>query len=535
MPPAGAYTPPTQGAAHPQQQQQTHQPGTTAQGQAGHGSKTGGAFGQIMNQAVTTGKPIFSKLQKTINSKLGGKPMGGAPSHLQNYQNYQQHQGQGQGQGQGQQSQLQGYQHQQHQQHQPPQAQGQLYSPQPQQQQWQQPQQSATSQAPNAYAAQQSPFQQSTYGTPVSAYSGQSNYFPQQAPQPSHAPPPPAQSQDTPGYNTGAYNTPGTTGYHQQPQGQQGQYGYQGQSQGQFQADQKLQSGQYPGQQTGVVGSAPGPVYNHNTPVPHMGDVSPIITPNKPVPQPDWRHAATTPQLPPADSQQQPQGPMSPQPQTHSQTPPQQSAHITMLPFPADQKITSAPSPNNQQQWNATSPISSMPPAPVSPPPPQMQAQLPAAPSMHPPPMKSATPPSQISSTKAPSAPPAFVAELPADLGNLGLAESKSQGDSEYQAYQPAGRQASSPTNRFSVPRRAVSASSLPLADPWRFADAVTEQPTREFYILADLIFDALDRNFEPHNTGLLEAPKILKSWTELTQEAHSKSIKSRADASATS
>jgi hypothetical protein len=78
-----------------------------------------------------------------------------------------------------------------------------------------------------------------------------------------------------------------------------------------------------------------------------------------------------------------------------------------------------------------------------------------------------------------------------------------------------------SPTNRFSVPRRALSASSLPLADPWRFADPMTEQPTREFYILADLLFDALDRKIEPQNTGLLEAPKILRSWLELTQDAY--------------
>jgi hypothetical protein len=80
-----------------------------------------------------------------------------------------------------------------------------------------------------------------------------------------------------------------------------------------------------------------------------------------------------------------------------------------------------------------------------------------------------------------------------------------------------------------------VSQSSLPLADPWRFADLITEQPTREFYILADLIFDALDRKFEPQNTGLLEAPKILKSWTELTQEAHRRSISRERNASVAS
>jgi len=68
-----------------------------------------------------------------------------------------------------------------------------------------------------------------------------------------------------------------------------------------------------------------------------------------------------------------------------------------------------------------------------------------------------------------------------------------------------------------------MSSSSLPLADPWRFVDPITEQPTREFYILADLLFDALDRKFEPHNTGMLEGPKVLKSWVELSEEANSK------------
>lgn len=49
----------------------------------------------------------------------------------------------------------------------------------------------------------------------------------------------------------------------------------------------------------------------------------------------------------------------------------------------------------------------------------------------------------------------------------------------------------------------------------------MTEQPTREFYILADLLFEALDRKFEPQNTGILEAPKVLRSWIELTQDAY--------------
>lgn len=102
-------------------------------------------------------------------------------------------------------------------------------------------------------------------------------------------------------------------------------------------------------------------------------------------------------------------------------------------------------------------------------------------------------------------------------------ADSKS-GEAQYQAYQPQGTQGMSPTNRFSIARRTASASSLPIADPWRLADPMTEQPTREFYMIADLLFDALDRKFEPHNTGMLEAPKVLRSWVELTQDAHRKS-----------
>lgn len=46
----------------------------------------------------------------------------------------------------------------------------------------------------------------------------------------------------------------------------------------------------------------------------------------------------------------------------------------------------------------------------------------------------------------------------------------------------------------------------------WRLADAATESPTDEFYVLADLLFDALDAKFEPRNTGLLEGPKVMGS-----------------------
>jgi hypothetical protein len=109
-----------------------------------------------------------------------------------------------------------------------------------------------------------------------------------------------------------------------------------------------------------------------------------------------------------------------------------------------------------------------------------------------------------------------FVAELPADLGNLNIADdsktpASTNSPSQYQAYHPPGQ--ASPAPGFAIPRRAVSTSSLPLADPWRIADPSTELPTREFYILADLLFDGLDRGYEPANTGLVEASKMLASW----------------------
>jgi hypothetical protein len=165
MPPPGPYVSPTQSAPTPgytaQQQQGYQQPGASNHGQM---HKAPGAFGQMMNQAVTTGKPMLNKLSKTISSKLGSKPSAGPPQHLQSYQNYQDHQGQ-------QSQQSQGYQQQQTYSPPPQQQSGPAYVS--QQQQWQ-PQSQA-----NAYAlAQHSPYQQSTYATPVSGHSGLNNYFP---------------------------------------------------------------------------------------------------------------------------------------------------------------------------------------------------------------------------------------------------------------------------------------------------------------------------------------------------------------------
>ncbi|KAF2024790.1 hypothetical protein EK21DRAFT_77924 [Setomelanomma holmii] len=493
-PPPGAYSAPTQGTPeqgyNAQQQPQGYTPGvlnnTGQQPGFGHGHKPGGAFGQMFDQAVTTGKPMLNKLSKTISSKLGGKPPAGQSQHLQSYQNYQE-------------------------QNQPPvfQQQAQNYSPQPQQRPWQLP-----SQAPNAFTPpQQSPYHQtSNYATPASQHSGQSNYFPSQ-----NAPPPKSQAPSMP-YNQGVnmgVEQQGQYGQQGQPQGQpQGQYQQgpqpgqftgqqQGQPQGHFQQDQRPQS-QYIGQQqTGVVPSMQNQGYQQQHQAPHA-DVSPIIPPSKPVTQPQWTASPS--------SEQQPPG--APQP-------------YQSIPFPPVQH-------DQQQQWHPMCPVSPqghspIPHGSVSPPPPQQMYTQPQAPT-------NATPQHTQPPTPAPqhaalpsapsSSPPEFIAELPADVGNLNLGDAKQQGADataqtlQYQAYQPQSGQSGSPANRFSVPGRAVSTSSLPLADPWRFADPVTEQPTREFYILADLLFDALDRKFEPKNSSLLEGPKILGSWIELTEDA---------------
>ncbi|KAH3913007.1 hypothetical protein HBH56_110580 [Parastagonospora nodorum] len=479
-PPPGPYTAPTQGTSTPGQNaqpQQNYQPGAPNQARSG---KSGGMYGQML-QAVTTGKPMLDKLGKSISSKLGGKTAAsGPPQHLQSYQNYQQAHGQGQnqgqGQGQGQYNQPQGYQQQQYQ--------AQTYSPQPQQQQWAHPQQPPgppPPQAPNPYHAQQSPYQTSNYASPATGVSGQNNYFPTQPN--SNAPPPGA-----PGHNHTAFNATGNTGSDQH-YAQQGQHEHQGAAQGQYQPSQPYQTGQY----TGVVGGTQSPGNVQNTQNPHTGDVSPMIPPNKPT---QWNNSSSS-HLPPGPSPGQPY-----------------------------QTVPSPPLPNSQQQtqWNSHSPMTpqgqappppvSPPPHTVSPPPQQTHAQSVPAPTASPQPIQHPT--TVVQSTGPPPAPTEFIAELPGDMGP------STPGSPPYQAYQPSGgEQAASLTKRFSVSRRAVSASNLPLADPWRFADPLTEQPTREFYILADLLFEALDRKFEPQNTGLLEAPKVLKVWIELNDEAH--------------
>ncbi|KAF2678549.1 hypothetical protein K458DRAFT_394826 [Lentithecium fluviatile CBS 122367] len=506
MPPPGAYVPPNQNQGAPppppqqqqqQQQQQPHYGGYQQQtpspygapaapyGAPASGHKPTNALGQAFNQAMTTGKPMLNKLGKTISSRLGSKPSGhGAPQHLESYQNYQQHQ----------------------QQAHPPSYQNQQYNP------------------------QQSPFSQPSYGSPASANSGQSNYFPQQAPQTPNPQAPPQQAAQqqppaAPGYNPNVFAQGGTAGspaqgpppYGQGNPGQPPQPAQSPQPQAQGQPPQgppQAPSEQYSGQQTGVVGGPAQP---------------PPTNPQSPQNQQQQWAPPTTQAASPVPPQQQPQSfnsaasPVSqpPQPQPFNPAaPPQQYGAAPPVPVHPSQQ---------QQQWTATSPVSPQlesagfqPIPPVSPPP-QLANSQPPNPNVPPEPQQPHQPPTPASQTAPPQASPTeFVAELPADLGNLSIVEdSKPQRPpsvssvpgSAYQAYRPSGSQSASPRPGFTVPRRAVSTSSQAIADPWRLADPATELPTREFFIIADIIFDALDRNFEPRDTGLLEASKLLESW----------------------
>jgi hypothetical protein len=484
MPSPEPYVPPAQGApaqSQGAQQPLTYQPNATPYGAQYQSQKGGGTFGQMMNQrleqAVTTGKPMLNKLGKTISSKLGNKPSGGPPQHLQSYQSYQTHYGQ--------QNQTQPY----------PQPQSQAFSPHSQSQQWAQPQHPPP-QAPSAYPpSQQSPYQQSSYSTPASGHSGQSNYFPQQTtPAPisqSYAPQSPLAAT---GHTSWQYGQSGGTTEQTQTQG------HDGQSQvlpGQPHApvpQQTQAQGQYTGQNMGVVGASY--AAQHTPPPTHTSGMSPGIPVQSM--QPQWEQAVTG---------QQPVSPAyTPQPIT----------------------TTSPPANSDQQQWNSSSSNGAhgqgQPqtlPYSASPPPAQ---QMNASPQPSDKPIQLSQSSTPASHHAAPySAPTEFIAELPADLGNLTLVESKPQereSSSHYQAFHPSLSQTGSPSPGFTIPRRSLSVSTVPLADPWRFADPVTEVPTREFYILADLLFDALDRKIEPKNTGLLEAPKIIGSWVKLTEDA---------------
>ncbi|CAI6341252.1 unnamed protein product [Periconia digitata] len=517
-PQPGAYTPPNQNTPVPQPQYGYQQPQASApygSSASVHGSsqqhgtnKPTNAFGQAFNQAVTQGKPMLNKLGKSISSKLGNKPTSPTtPQHLQNYQTYQQSQQHNQ---------------QSNQQQYPPQpyqAQGQYSNPQPEQQ--------------NPYfSSQQAPYQQPHHAGTV--------YNPQQSSTPSNHPtnpPPPAHVGYKPaGYGQGEY----VAGQHQD-QPPQGHYNPgQAQHQTYFHQNQALPES---GQESGVIGNSQPPVQfassvpppppsnpqqpwgSHPGQHPSIGQATTTPTQHQQL----YNQAPPPPQAPQAAEQQQAWSQPPPQtPQTaneQQQWPPhsaQQTTGITQHqsfnPSPPPLQYHAAPPvpphPNQQQpQWNPASPASSQAPMHSPIPPsvspalsqPPTPAPLPAAPQAVPPPTD-------------------FVAELPADMANLSMAEgsqgmppSNNPAHPSYQPYRPAGSQSTSPQQRrFSIARRAVSTSSLPVADPWRFADPATELPTREFYMIADLIYDAIDGKFEPKNTGLLEANKVLESWKVL-------------------
>lgn len=482
MPIPGAYVPPNQnqGTPPPQGYGAQHQQGVHPQSQAGTSAQGyKGSLGQMMNQAVTTSKPMLNKLSKTISSKLGNKPATETtPQHLQSYSNYQHHHGQ--------------------QTHSPTPPQSytfnpHAYSPQP------------PPPAPNTYTSQQSPHQQPGFGQ------GQGNYFAQQTPTTpqtpsSQATSPQPQVQQT-YQNSGTHFGQGLNpnqGQQVQTQvgHQQQQYlsSNQGQTQGHY-YQQPLYA-ESTGQQMGVVGGT----QHLQSPTPQSPQVS-SASPQSPAPQQTQWHS------PQAESEK-------PIVSAYQSPPPVPDAH-TQSYF----QSTTVQHQTNNQQWKPLSPIvsegtqSQIPPTSISPPPPSVHSHTPVLPSVSPVPSHNAAPVPQSE----------FIAELPADLDSLTFANTKpvdtapapSSGQTtQYKAYQstPAPTGPSSPG--FTIARRAVSISNAPYADPWRFADPLTELPTREFYVIADLLFDALDRKFEPQSTGLLEASKILRSWIDLTEDA---------------
>jgi hypothetical protein len=545
VPPPGAYaspqSPQPQGFAQQphygyQQPQAPSQHGAHAPGYTPSASqKPTKAIGQVFNQAVTQSKPMLDKLSKSITSKLGNKhskPVYNPQSTPQNnYQNYQQHHQYGQ----------------------------------PQVQQYQQPQshnypnqsQQFTPGSQSVYQTpQQSPFSQSTHGTPASGNSGQSNnYFPQQAtpnphqqaPQYQQAPPQappqaPYQQSNSPSLHANPAEHAHT---HSQQPGQPGQ--------GQF--TQTLY-GQDSGQQTGVIGGAQPPSqHNFQQHAPSTNAYPPEKQQHQQQqqwapPAPTQHQHVSAPQSPvptPGEQQQQQQW----IPHQHPSPAPQSPVHVQ--PTPPPQQYNAGPpvpvhpnqpqaqqSPQSQnQQWTSIPPVTpqaqqAQPSTSESSPAPQVsELQKPAtsvaiAPQQQQhsqtevPQQKPAQSPTSASQEGPSSAGPmGFIAELPADLGSMSPVESPraEQAPSDasqaalYRAYRPVSGSTAPPGPSYTIARRAVSTSSLPLADPWRFADPVTELPTREFYIIADVVFDGIDRRFEPHNTGLLEASKVLESW----------------------
>ncbi|KAK7192084.1 hypothetical protein PSPO01_01656 [Paraphaeosphaeria sporulosa] len=547
LPPPGPYVPPNnqsqqlQGSSQQQQPHYGYQQPQAPSPYKAHAQdynqpasqKPTKAFGQVFNQAVTQGKPMLDKLGKFISSKHSKPVYNPQSAPQENYQSYQQqHQQYGQPQVQQyQQAQPQGHPNQ-----------GQQFNPRPQ----------SVYQTPL-----QSPFPQSAYGTPASGNLGQgNNYLPPQAlPTPQQHAPQYQQAPQQASYqqsNSSSHNNPGEQAHgHSQPPGQPGQ-GQVSQVHAQGVPPQTAY-GQAQGQQTGIIGGTQiQPPQNFQ----QHGPPANVFPPEKQPQQHQWgapasvnqHHASSTPQSPAPSLGGQQQQQWAP----HQQASPAAQSPVHLQPTPSPQQQNAAPPapvhPNQQQaqqspqaqhqQWAPMPPVSPQAqqvhqsPGANSPAPQTSEIHKPASPAPATLPQhQSQVEPSQQKSAQLPAAasqkgpsnagPMGFIAELPAELGSMSPVEgakteqvsSNASQAAPYRAYKPGPGQNGSPGPGYTIARRAVSTSSLPLADPWRFADPVTEVPTREFYIIADLVFDSIDRMFEPQNTGMLEANKVLESW----------------------
>ncbi|OCL03903.1 hypothetical protein AOQ84DRAFT_391883 [Glonium stellatum] len=469
-------------------------------------ASTPSAIGQMFNQAVTTGKPVWQKLTKSVGQKLNKQPLSSthATSSPQNAYQPQQYQS----------------------------AQQQI------------PQQAGTQpsnwQSPAYHNSQQSPYPPSNYPTPSPV---QNSYFPPQQ-------------------HTQASTQPQLSQQHQQQQQQQ----------------QPIQQQQPPIQPTFTQTASSYNQYGsteHNTSmgnpqgIPHQESIvgnsmMPQYAQNMSPMSPPQPYSATPFSSNSTDQMNQwtsvSAGMTSASPVNQSAGPPSTPQHApTFTPTPPPQAYSAAPVPTNNteqtQQWGS---MGSGAPPPASPNNPN--TTYPASSSQHPAGDHQVPPDSNMQNVrltegaqsqppvnpannqpeKAPSTPNEFIAELPADIGGLTVGGPHQEANmssnlpqnpaQQYQLYQQIQHsqssqpmQSSQSQQPFTVSRRALSdTSKVTPIGPWRIADPNTEEPTKEFFSIADLLYDGLDRNCEPKNTGILEATKILESWRaqEMAEDA---------------
>lgn len=454
------------------------------------------AFGQMINQAVTTGKPVWQKFSKTVGQKLNKQSASSTHAASSSPDTYQPQQ----------------YQSNQQQQQIPPQAGTQPSS-------WQ-----------SSYSnTQQSPYPLLNYTTPPPV---QNSYFPpQQQTQTPNQPQVPQQQQQQQQQQP---MQPAFT----QPPSNYNQYGS-------TEHNTSMGNSQGMPQQENTTGTSTMSQYAQN--------ISPMLPP-QPYPTSPFpsNPADQTNQWAPVDA-----GVTSVSPVNQNAGPPGTPQHApTFTPTPPPQAYSTAPIPPNNteqaQQWGS---VSSGVPPPVSPT--NQNTTYPASSSQYPTGDHQVPPIGNLQNTQliegaqsqmpfkpvnsqpdnTTTAPNEFIAELPADLGELtaggphqeanALSNLPQSPPQQYQPYQPIqhsqqsqSTQSSQPPQPFTVPRRALSDTST--IGPWRVADPNTEEPTKEFFEIADLLYDGLDRNCEPKNTGILEATKILESWKvqEMAEDA---------------